>query len=180
MIADIIAEALAAAEAATEEDLDDGPFPRVSVLADSVKERGCEGRAESIFFDAEPGQCRYLRADVVEAALAHLAAQIDILTKRSAAVSGALGAVYEIAAASDPADAAWAYVFTLAHDGMQTCAGCFGEGRAPLPLVPARAVWMAEQRAKQAEAQLEAVSFQGWSACVQLLALQQEREEPKP
>ena len=174
MSAKSIAEALAAAERET---------PRIGspeifrVLFDSGNVHWADDVPDSLTSGVgDEESCVHVRSDFVNAALTHLAAQIDILTKRSAA----LGAVYEIAAASDPADAAWAYVFTLAHDGMQTCAGCFGEGRAPLPLVPARAVWMAEQRAKQAEAQLEAVSFQGWSACVQLLALQQEREEPKP
>lgn len=123
---------------------------------------------------ARLSECDYVRRDVVEAALKHLAAKLERAEARAAELSAAMAAVFEIAAGCDGPE--FEAVFSIAHDACKTCAGCFGEGRAPLPLVPARAVWMAEQRAKQAEAQLEAASREGWRACVLLAAAKEQIE----
>ena len=73
MTATIIAEALAAAERETPEEVPTpGYFSRVSELNDTFEEYWCSGRAIDVLDPALPGRCRYLRADVVEAALKRL------------------------------------------------------------------------------------------------------------
>jgi hypothetical protein len=94
---------------------------------------------------------RYHRDDVMDAALRHLAERVERAEESAASLRDALAAVFEIAAGCDGAE--FESVFSIAHDALAACKGCFPEGGPSRPLVPTVAVEQAEARTKSAKAE---------------------------
>lgn len=111
-----------------------------------------------------------VRQDVVDAALLHLAKRVEAAEKeakhayglaagyataakeaeeRATSLHAAIGVAFEVAAGCDGPE--FERVFSIAHDALESCKGCFPEGGPSRPLVPMIAVEQAEARAKEAE-----------------------------
>lgn len=149
-MSDIVTEALATAEATTE--CMGHPEKFLVLFDDGHQEWTDHAPEEWTAGVGEESSCLMVRSDVAVAAICHVASQAEQAQARGASLSAALEAVFEMSAGADPKDSEWGYIFTLAHDALKTCTGCFKEGQEPRPLVPAKVAREAERRASLAEA----------------------------
>jgi hypothetical protein len=151
----LIAEALAAAERETQPEQRPERFitvrRKVSFANGFAALDSVIGDASSSLDGLAAGGHIYAHQNVVDAALRHLAERVERAEESAASLRDALAAVFEIAAGCDGAE--FESVFSIAHDALAACKGCFPEGGPSRPLVPTVAVEQAEARTKSAKAE---------------------------